>query len=243
MRRVASTRAIEPPPAPISTISITGMRTGRPLPLTKRCRRSTSNWRDRVAACRRRSGRSWRWCRPCRTTARARGRIRAAIRAARMAPPAGPDSTRRIGNRAARRERRQAAARGHQEQRAGKPAARAAPARAARGSPRSAAARRRWRTAVEKRSYSRISGQTSEDSVTQSPAARRAGARRAPLVRGVGIAVQEADRDALDARAPAAAAPGRRPRPRPAARSTRPSAADALGHRSGAARAAPAARA
>ena len=27
-----STRAIEPPPAPISTISITGMRTGRPLP-------------------------------------------------------------------------------------------------------------------------------------------------------------------------------------------------------------------
>ena len=32
----ASTRAIEPPPAPISTISITGMRTGRPLPFMKR---------------------------------------------------------------------------------------------------------------------------------------------------------------------------------------------------------------
>jgi hypothetical protein len=36
MRAIASTRAIEPPPAPISIISITGMRTGRPLPLTSR---------------------------------------------------------------------------------------------------------------------------------------------------------------------------------------------------------------
>jgi hypothetical protein len=36
MRRSLSTCAIEPPPAPISTISITGMRSGRPLPFLKR---------------------------------------------------------------------------------------------------------------------------------------------------------------------------------------------------------------
>jgi len=36
MRLSPSTLAIEPPPAPISTISITGMRNGRPLPLAKR---------------------------------------------------------------------------------------------------------------------------------------------------------------------------------------------------------------
>jgi hypothetical protein len=42
MRFRMSTRAIEPPPAPISTISITGMRTGRPLPFRKRAARSTS---------------------------------------------------------------------------------------------------------------------------------------------------------------------------------------------------------
>ena len=36
MRCMRSTRAIEPPPAPISTISITGTRTGSPLPFTFR---------------------------------------------------------------------------------------------------------------------------------------------------------------------------------------------------------------
>ena len=36
MRFMRSTRAIEPPPAPISTISMTGMRSGRPLPFLKR---------------------------------------------------------------------------------------------------------------------------------------------------------------------------------------------------------------
>ena len=46
MRRSESTRAIEPPPAPISTMSITGMRTGMPLPLAKRYARATSKWRD-----------------------------------------------------------------------------------------------------------------------------------------------------------------------------------------------------
>ena len=45
-RFMASTCAIEPPPAPISTISITGIRTGRPEPLRKRAARSTSNTRE-----------------------------------------------------------------------------------------------------------------------------------------------------------------------------------------------------
>src|SRR3954471_4334848 len=43
---MASTWAIEPPPAPISTISITGMRTGSPDPFRKRAARSTSNTRE-----------------------------------------------------------------------------------------------------------------------------------------------------------------------------------------------------
>ena len=50
-----------------------------------------------------------------------------------------------------------------------------------------------------KRSYSRISGQTSHDEVT--PEMRQRGAQElgaAPLVRRIDVAVQEADRDALD---------------------------------------------
>ena len=39
-------RAMEPPPAPISTISMTGMRSGSPLPLVKRYTRSTSKVRE-----------------------------------------------------------------------------------------------------------------------------------------------------------------------------------------------------
>jgi hypothetical protein len=46
MRLNESTRAMEPPPAPISTMSITGMRTGKPLPLAKRAVRATSKCRD-----------------------------------------------------------------------------------------------------------------------------------------------------------------------------------------------------
>ena len=45
MRPMASTLAMEPPPAPISTISMTGMRSGMPLPFVKRAARSTSNSR------------------------------------------------------------------------------------------------------------------------------------------------------------------------------------------------------
>ena len=45
MRPMLSTAAIEPPPAPISTISITGMRSGRPEPFLKRPTRATSKVR------------------------------------------------------------------------------------------------------------------------------------------------------------------------------------------------------
>ena len=45
MRLSESTRAMEPPPAPISTISITGMRTGMPEPFRNRAARSTSKVR------------------------------------------------------------------------------------------------------------------------------------------------------------------------------------------------------
>ena len=38
----SSTSAIEPPPAPISIMSMTGMRTGRPLPWRNSCTRATS---------------------------------------------------------------------------------------------------------------------------------------------------------------------------------------------------------
>ena len=94
----------EPPPAPISTISITGMRSGRPAALEEaadaRRPRSCARVCGRAVA---RSGRSWPSCRPCRTTARCARRAARATSAARIAPPAGPDSTRRIGNRARRR--------------------------------------------------------------------------------------------------------------------------------------------
>ena len=92
--------AIEPPPAPISIISVTGMRTGRPLPLMKREARAISKWRED-------------WGSPSsirqtfavvppmsNDTTRSRPQDRATV-AARIAPPLGPDSTSRIGNRTA----------------------------------------------------------------------------------------------------------------------------------------------
>ena len=45
MRPIASTQAIDPPPAPISIISITGMEIGIPDPLAKRVLRATSKLR------------------------------------------------------------------------------------------------------------------------------------------------------------------------------------------------------
>ena len=45
IRAIASTRAMEPPPAPISTISMTGIRNGNPDPFRKRPTRATSKAR------------------------------------------------------------------------------------------------------------------------------------------------------------------------------------------------------
>ena len=95
-----STRAIEPPPAPISIISMTGTRTGSPEPFLNRSARATSN------------SRATRGAPPSMTQAfavvppmsndsrRESPRSRAAWAAA-SAPAAGPDSTRRIGSRRA----------------------------------------------------------------------------------------------------------------------------------------------
>ena len=95
-----STCAVEPPPAPISIISITGMRTGMPDPLMNRAARAISNLR---ALC----GRKWSIRHsfavvpPISKLSTSRSLVSAAMRAARIAPPAGPDSTSRIGKRAA----------------------------------------------------------------------------------------------------------------------------------------------
>ena len=96
-----STRAIEPPPAPISIISITGTRIGSPEPFLKRSARATSNSRPTSGA-------------PSSIThalavvppmsnesSFGSPRSRAAWAAAR-APAAGPDSTSRTGRRRAR---------------------------------------------------------------------------------------------------------------------------------------------
>ncbi len=50
MRPKLSTPAIDPPPAPISTISTTGTFTGMPLPFMKRWARFTSKLRDSKGA-------------------------------------------------------------------------------------------------------------------------------------------------------------------------------------------------
>jgi hypothetical protein len=57
-----STAAIEPPPAPISIISMTGMRIGMPEPLISatHVRFQTG---ERSADAYYRSGKAWRWCR------------------------------------------------------------------------------------------------------------------------------------------------------------------------------------
>ena len=100
MRPSASTAAMLPPPAPISTISITGMRSGRPDPRLNRPTRATSKLREDCG-----------WPSSIRHTlavvppmsklkTRSRPHCRA-MSAAKMAPPAGPLSTRRIGKRQA----------------------------------------------------------------------------------------------------------------------------------------------
>ncbi len=95
-----STVAIEPPPAPISIISITGIRTGIPDPLIKRSARAISNWRD-VCARPLSMRQSFAVVPPMSRDRTSSSPARRAICAARIAPPAGPDSTSRIGKRIA----------------------------------------------------------------------------------------------------------------------------------------------
>ena len=96
MRPSASTRAIEPPPAPISTISMTGMRTGSPLPFLKRDWRSISKVRPLSGSPS--SIRQILAVVPPMSKESTRVSPRSsAMRPARMAPPAGPDSTSRTG--------------------------------------------------------------------------------------------------------------------------------------------------
>ena len=116
----ASTRAIEPPPAPISTISITGMRTGRPEPFRKRAARSTSNTRAVFGLVVLDQADLGGGAAHVEATAPCSRRARAAICAAKIAPPAGPDSTRRTGKRRAVSIGGEAAARGHEIDRAAK---------------------------------------------------------------------------------------------------------------------------
>ena len=102
-----------------------------------------------LAAVRPRSGRSWRSCRPCRRRGSGPRRIPPAMRPARMAPPAGPHSTSRIGKRRAVSRR----GRGRRSKSSGRRAA-VAPCRqrlrpAGQDSPRSGAGRRRWRRRSE----------------------------------------------------------------------------------------------
>ena len=95
-----SSRAMEPPPAPISISSMTGTRMGSPEPRLKRSARATSNSRASSGSP------------PSMTQALAvvppmsndSSRPSPASRAARAAasaPAAGPDSTRRTGTRLA----------------------------------------------------------------------------------------------------------------------------------------------
>jgi hypothetical protein len=100
IRPSVSTDAIEPPPAPISTISTTGIFTGMPLPFMKRCARSTSKLRESIGS--KSSMRQILAVVPPMSKETTRGSARSrAIAAARMAPPAGPDSMSRTGKRAA----------------------------------------------------------------------------------------------------------------------------------------------
>ncbi len=96
MRPSGSREAIEPPPAPIDTISMTGMRIGRPLPLRKRYMRATSKERE---ICGRRSSISviFAVVPPISKESAFAMPFSAAMLRARITPPAGPDSTRRMG--------------------------------------------------------------------------------------------------------------------------------------------------
>jgi len=91
---------MEPPPAPISTISMTGMRTGKPLPFMNRYCRSTSKLRE-VSGVPSSIRQIFAVVPPMSNDSTRGTSIPRAIVAARIAPPAGPLSTSRIGNRIA----------------------------------------------------------------------------------------------------------------------------------------------
>ena len=73
-RPSASTRAMEPPPAPISIISMTGTLIGQAAALLEAVAAVDLELAARSAARRPRSRTPWRWCRPCRTRAGPCGR-------------------------------------------------------------------------------------------------------------------------------------------------------------------------
>jgi hypothetical protein len=95
-----STLTSDPPPAPISIISITGMRTGIPEPFRNRSARAISKRRavwGRASSIRQ----SLAVVPPMSKESTASSPRSRASFAARIAPPAGPDSTSRMGMRAA----------------------------------------------------------------------------------------------------------------------------------------------
>ena len=214
------------------------MRSGRPLPLTKRAWRSTSKLRE--VSGRKSSIRQILAVVPPMSNDSTRSSPHsAAIRAARIAPPAGPgfDQADRLADRM--RDRHQPAARGHQEQRAAQPGA-------------GEALLELLQVAGDPRLDVGVGGGGREALVLadlgadlarqREPEVRQRGAQdlgAALLVGRVGVAVQKADRDALDPERRRAPAPAPRPRPRRAAPAPAPSAVDPLGHGAAGAGAAP----
>ena len=91
---------MEPPPAPISTMSMTGTRMGSPLPLRKRYSRATS--KERLVCGTPPSIRQILAVVPPMSKDSTESRPQRRARSlAKMAPPAGPDSARRMGKRTA----------------------------------------------------------------------------------------------------------------------------------------------
>ena len=95
-----STRAREPPPAPISIISMQRTRTGSPEPFLKRSARATSNSRARRGSPLSIT-QALAVVPPMSKESSLGSPSSRAMRAAARAPAAGPDSTRRMGTRLA----------------------------------------------------------------------------------------------------------------------------------------------
>ena len=93
-------RAIEPPPAPISIMSTTGATTGSPDPRLNRWTRAASII-GAIAGRPPRTRQILAVVPPMSKATRSRRPNRSPKNAVTSAPPAGPDSRRRIGNRRA----------------------------------------------------------------------------------------------------------------------------------------------